>query len=469
MELRTAMELKDVDSCRELLLEKGGWFAQFKSHELVELMDVAIHTGGAADELVALLLQSGVPAHSVRDNLGADYQHTPLVTAARLGRLDLVQKLAAAGADVLWSSPTGTNALSEIFPSKAGQAPIADSPERAQVREWLMQQGLRIDPLCADSRRKLLWASAQPASWMDVPALVALGIPLDATGWIPFMHDLALGVAHVRTVASLTADELQHRDALNRTPFLLAVAAGDLEMVRALFERGSDLHAKGHCGVTALHLAAQYNHCQLLDWLLASGLPLDARDEFRNSALHAAVSSNCVEAATLLLNNGRDVHERDDNGYAFIHASFEPDLAMVKLLLKAGADVNDISGGGCWVLQDACQSGHAASVAYLLGVGADPNLTSTGETALFAAVSSDSLECVQLLLDAGADMNAMDCDGWTCLFRLRSERVAKYLLEHGANPCLSDQCGGFPEDWKRVPKRVRQMLRERRTAAKSSA
>lgn len=281
------------------------------------------------------------------------------------------------------------------------------------------------------------------------------------------MLDLALGVADVRTVASLAPDELHHRDALKRTPFLLAVAVGHLEMARALFERGSDVHAKGHCGATALHLAAEYNHCHLLEWLLASRHPLDARDEFAHSALHAAVSGNCVDAATLLLNKGADVHERDDNGYALLHAvSFKDDLAMLKLLLKAGAEVNDVSGGGSWPLKDACQSGNANAVAFLLQVGSNPNLTSTGETALFSAVSSDSLECVRLLLDAGADVNAMDCDGWTCLFHLRSERVAQYLLEHEANPNLSDQCGGLPEDWERVPMAVRRLLRDRRTGAK---
>lgn len=465
MELKAAIDSRDVTLFRELLREKRQWLAEFKSHEFAQLMDAAVQADAAADDLVGLLLQSGVPAHSVYDSIGPDYQHTPLVTAARLSRLDLIQRLAAAGADIFWASPTGANALSEILPSQAGQAPISDTPELARVREWLMEQGLRIDPLCADSRRKLGWASAQPASWPDIPALLALGIPLNATGWTPFMLDVALGVADVRAVARLASEEIHHRDALKRTPFLLAVATGDLELARTLLERGSDLRAKGHCGATALHLAAEYNHCQLLDWLLANGLPLAARNEFGHSALHAAVSRNCVDAAALLLQMGADVQERDSNGYALIHAvSFPEDMAMLKLLLKAGAEVNDVSGGGCWPLQDACRSGNAAAVAFLLQVGANPNLNSTGETALFAAVSSDSLECVRLLLGAGADVNAMDCDGWTCLFHLRSERVAHDLLEHGADPAASDPCGGLPEDWERVPMAVRRMLREWRTA-----
>lgn len=464
MGLKTAMELNDVACCRELLREKGRWLAKFKGHELAELMDAAIHSGGPAGDLIDLLLQAGVPAHCVHDSIGPEYQHTPLVTAARMGRLDLVRKLAAAGADVSWTSPSGANALSEILPSRAGQDRRVDSPELAQVREWLTQRGLRIDPLCADSRRKLRWAAGQPESWSDVPALLALGIPLEATGWNPFMLEMALGIAGTGAVARLTVEELQHRDAWSRTPFLLAVAAGHLEMTRALFERGSDIHAKGHCGTSALHLAAKHNHVPLIEWLLAEGLPLDVRDDFSHSALHEAVSQGSMDAATLLLDKGADVHERDENGFALIHTvSFDDDLAMLRLLINAGAEVNDVSGGGDWPLKDACQSGDAAAVAFLLQTGADPDLTSSGETALFPAVSSDSLECVRLLLDAGAEVNATDCDGWTCLFHLRSEQVARFLLERGARADITDQCGGMPEDWERIPVAVRQMLREWRT------
>ena len=464
MELKTAIELKDVTCCRDLLREKGQWLAQFEGHLLAELMDAAIDSGETADELVDLLLQFGVPVNCVYDRIGPGYQHTPLVTAARAGRLDLIQKLAAAGSDVFWASPTGANALSEILPSRAVQAFRTATPELERVREWLTQQGLQIDPLCADSRRKLAWATGQPESWSDVPALLALGIPLDAAGWTPFMLNIALGTAEARAVAGLAVEELRHRDAWSRTPFLLAVTAGNLDVARVLFEHGSDIHAKGHCGATALHLAAEYNHCHLLDWLLSSGVLLDARNEFGNSALHAAVGSGCVDAAALLLRNGATVYERDGNGYALIHTvSYMDDMAMLRLLLNAGAEVNEISGGGDWPLKDACQSGNAAAVAFLLQVGANPNLTSTGETALFAAVSSDNLECVRLLLENGADVNATDCDGWTCLFLLRSESVARYLLERGASPGISDQCGGLPENWARVPIAVRRMLREWRT------
>jgi len=337
---------------------------------------------------------------------------------------------------------------------------MAETLELSRVREWLTSHGLEINPLSSDSRRKLRWATGQPESWPDVPTLLELGVPLDVTGWTPLMLRIALGTADGKAVAESPPEELFHQDAWKRTPFLLAIAAGNIEMASALLDRGSDVLAKGHCGTTALHLAAKHNHCHLIDWLLAKDLPLDLHDDFGCSALHAAVSSHSVEAAALLLQNGANVHERDENGCALIHTiNTKTDMQMLKLLIGAGAEVNDVSGGGDWPLKEACHAGDAATVAFLLQVGANPDLTSTGETALFSAVSSDSLECVRLLLDAGAEVNATDCDGWTCLFHLRSERVARYLLERGAAPDISDQCGGLPEDWERVPMGVRRLLR----------
>jgi hypothetical protein len=105
-ELTAAMEVQDVAVCREVLRKKAQWLRQFKGHELAELLDSAIHAGEAADELVGMLLEWGVSPNCVFDSIGEDYQYTPLITAAKAGRLDLVKKLAAAGADVFWSSPT---------------------------------------------------------------------------------------------------------------------------------------------------------------------------------------------------------------------------------------------------------------------------------------------------------------------------------------------------------------------------
>ena len=72
--------------------------------------------------------------------------------------------------------------------------------------------------------------------------------------------------------------------------FLLSVAAGDVGIARALVERGSDMDAVGHCGATALHLAAEYDRVDMIRWLVGEGVGVDAVHSFGRTALEAAVS-----------------------------------------------------------------------------------------------------------------------------------------------------------------------------------
>lgn len=460
-----ALQQQDAAECRMLLEELRPQFCHVKGHEFATFLDHAIAAGERASEFIALLLEYGVPAQCVYDWIGDAYQHTPVITATRLGRRDLIEQLVSAGADLHWTSPTGANALSEIQPLRAHQAPREDNAELAALRQWLMDHGLRIDPACSDSQRKMHWASGQPPSWPDVPDLLASGISLEATGWGDFEYDIAMGRAKASDVTRLSDEQLYDRDSWKRTPFLLAITAGDRELAQALLERGSDPHAKGHCGATALHIAARHNHPSLIPWLLELGIPLSVTNDFEETPLHDVVSHSSYEATVVLLENGADVHALTHTQDAVIHVLCDYcDLRLLRLLMDHGANINQISGSGEWPLKDACHGGHIDAVNFLLENGADPNLTSTGDTALFTAVIADSVPCIQRLIDAGADVNATDCDGWTCLYHLRSMAAAKLLLDHGASPAIPDQIGEIPEDWHSIPREVRQMLKEARLA-----
>ncbi len=442
--LERALARGNIEECRQLMSEGAGSPATLSQCKQASWLKSAISAPRANHELLDMLLNAGFDPSSVYDQLGEDYQSTPLITAAKAGRLDLVEKLASAGANIHWHSPTGTNAASEILPSLSPQAPRPDTPELATVREWLTQRGVKIDPLCSDSRRKLYWAASNPCSWPNVPQLLRLGMDAAVLGWTPFMIKLADGNANIGDVDTMPAEEIQHRDTHQRTPFLMAVAAGRLDLLQTLLARGSDLHARSRCGASALHLAARYEHCHIIKWLVSLGIPIEIENEFHNTPLRDAVSYGKVDATRQLLEYGANCRASDDNGYRVIHEARSRE--MLSLLIQAGAEVNDVSGGGDWPLKEACFAGDLDLVAFLLKQGVNPNLTSTGETALFSAVRSDSIECVTLLLDAGAEINAVDCDGWTCLWNVDSLPMAHLLLMRGADPSISDQCGGLPED-----------------------
>ena len=82
------------------------------------------------------------------------------------------------------------------------------------------------------------------------------------------------------------------------------------------------------------------------------------------------------------------------------------DLASAKLLVAAGANVNDTAPYGVSATVLAAHSGNAGLVAFLLDKDADPNAAGAGYTALHAAILRGDAKAVAVLLDHGANPNA---------------------------------------------------------------
>jgi len=91
---------------------------------------------------------------------------------------------------------------------------------------------------------------------------------------------------------------------------------------------------------------------------------------------------------------------------ALLFAARSGDLASAKLLLEAGANVNDHDAWGVTATVYAAHSGFRDLVAFLLEKGADPNLAGAGFTALHAAIMRCDEEMAADLLRHGADPNA---------------------------------------------------------------
>jgi uncharacterized protein len=141
-----------------------------------------------------------------------------------------------------------------------------------------------------------------------------------------------------------------------------------------------------------------------------------------------------------LLNEKIDVDAPQGDGTSALHwAAYRDDLAMVRLLIQAGAKPDVRSRlGDITPLYMAAKNGNAAIVELLLNAGAtlDPR-TSTGSTPLMMAAAAGSTDAVKLLLDRGADANARDLNqGQTALMfaaALDRSDIVRLLAARGAN------------------------------------
>ncbi|CAN5605615.1 hypothetical protein BH24ACI2_BH24ACI2_05200 [soil metagenome] len=126
-------------------------------------------------------------------------------------------------------------------------------------------------------------------------------------------------------------------------------------------------------------------------------------------------------------------------------------IGIVKILIKAGADVNAINPRWSTTpLMAAASSGQAESVQLLIDSGAELETKKMGRTCLFNAVESRNKKTVQILINSGADVNVSDDWGITplmCAVVGESIESAKMLLEAGANVNAADQNGNTAFDF----------------------
>ena len=103
------------------------------------------------------------------------------------------------------------------------------------------------------------------------------------------------------------------------TPLHLAVWADAVAAAEALIEHGADVRARLGSGATPLHIAARFDAIGTATALLANGAVVDDRDKRGWTPLHAAVRSDAFKMAKVLLNRGTDVDARAERGLTPLH------------------------------------------------------------------------------------------------------------------------------------------------------
>uniref|UniRef100_A0A0D3EK39 DUF4220 domain-containing protein n=1 Tax=Oryza barthii TaxID=65489 RepID=A0A0D3EK39_9ORYZ len=208
---------------------------------------------------------------------------------------------------------------------------------------------------------------------------------------------------------------------------------------------------RSRCGRGALHLAAANGRTHVCRFLLEGlGLPVDALSASGETPLLLAATFGHTSTAAYLLDRGADPSTPDPNGGDTpLHwAAYNGDRELAKLLLLRGADVGAANPRGT-ALHVAAARGHAAVVSVLLNHGADPNkIANIVFTPLVSSLLGGSLECMKLLIQAGANVNGAGFNGATPLLlacsRTGSIGFIKCLVESGADPNIPDELDRLP-------------------------
>lgn len=331
----------------------------------------------------------------------------------------------------------------------AGRPPVVDAARNAdhQTLRSLIEKKADINASDGDGSTALLWAS--------------------------YRDDSESATLLLRAGANVNA-----ANDLGATPLWAACQNGSSAMVRGLLEAGANPDTALLSGETPLMVAARSGYSEIVEQLLAKGSNPNAHAARGQTALMWAVAQKHPEVVKALLAHGADFRARSDvwsevmavpphgrleynhaiphgGETALMFAARLGDLSSAKLLVDAGANVNDQDAWGVSATVLAAHSGFRELVAFLLDKGADPNAATAGFTALHEAVMRRDEKMVTALLDHGANPNA-PLRAWTptrrssrdwnfppslvgatpfwLAARFSEPGVMRLLIKHGADP-----------------------------------
>ncbi|GIL73234.1 hypothetical protein Vretimale_4839 [Volvox reticuliferus] len=169
-----------------------------------------------------------------------------------------------------------------------------------------------------------------------------------------------------------------------------------------------------------------------------------------------AVRNNSIEAVQDILGSGCDNINECDNqqNTPLILAASKGSVALLRLLLGAGADASRQNSSGHTALTRACAAGKVEVVQLLLQApNAQTHLhlqDNHGNTALLWCARTGNAQLCRLLIDAGANVNQADGGGRTPIFHAcvaNSLQVAEQLIAAGADLGIRDSTGKCAFDY----------------------
>jgi len=330
-----------------------------------------------------------------------------------------------------------------------GRPALVDAAKNAdrEALRALLQKKADVNATDADGSTALLWASYRDDA-ESADLLLRAGAKVNAAndlGATPLWAASQNGSsAMVRRLLAAGADPNAALLA-GETTVMVAARSGYPEIVEQLLAKGGNVNTHAARGQTALMWAAAQQHPDAVKVLLAHGADLKARSEVW-SEVEAVPPHGLLEYNKTIPHGGET---------ALLFAVRAGDLASLKLLVAAGADVNDADAWGVSATVLAAHSDFPELVEFLLDKGADPNMAAAGFTALDDAIMHRDEKMVAALLDHGADPNA-PLRTWTptrrsshdfnfapalvgatpfwLAARFTEPAVMRLLVKHGADP-----------------------------------
>jgi len=427
------------DAPAALALLKDGADARARSSDGTTALHWAAHHGDL--ELAKRLLKRGADA-----NARNDYGSTPMQEAAIRGDAELLRVLLKAGADPHTTNDDGETVLMTVART--------DKVDAARV---LIKAGANVNAVESwRGQTALMWAASQRQ-----PAMVKL---LLQSGADPNTASALRNWARTTTAEPRP----QWRPPGAFTALQLAAREGCPDCARELAQGGAKLDTASPEGITALLFAVLNARFDTAKVLIEAGADVNLADKWGRAPLYSAIDFNTtprggrpdrpssdvatpLEIAKMLLDRGAQIDFQlkafppyrllgpDRGGDSLLTTGSTPllraakacDVPAARLLMDHGAKVDLenslkltpllVVAGSNWAITDTRgrfrnEKQCIEMARMLLDAGANINaVNNNGQSSLHAAARLDLKDLVRFLGERGADLNIKDRNGSTAL------------------------------------------------------
>lgn len=404
-----------------------------------------------ADGLTALSIAAGRKHKALTEYLadlpGVDVNKasesgiTPLLMVAEVGWTDVMKQLLKRGAHVD-AAPKGRT---------AEEAKIAGSTPLIGATKYNNPEAVRL----------LLENNANP-NHQNQSGISALMLASEQ-GFYECVKNLCEGNANVELAPS--GKTALSMNLSGQTPLFCAAKEGHLDIVKYLLERGANPNATNHYGVSVLWIPCQRGLTNIVELLLQKGAnpeisPSGVEAEERSisgwTPLYAAIKSRQYAVVKILLTANANPNAVTSLGSTpFLLASEIGDLDVIKCFVEHGANLDYSPSGkeadelnitGQTALFMATLKEQNDVVQYLIEKGSRVNVKNRyGVSPLLLCAEGGNETLVRLLVSVGADVNMSPSGelaiehilaGQTPLYGAAKKghfNICKFLIENSAD------------------------------------
>ncbi len=462
-----------------LILENGGECVYADDSESKDsTLSLAAISGDAG--LVSLLIKGGADVNYKGAN-----SLTPLILAAMTASPEILKILCNAGADINAKLDSGENALTMAMMMKKHANAL-----------FLAKRGADANlPYFFSKQPPLEFAIKEGAPFELIEALVKGGAnvnftnPKNKRSILVCALDYCLSNDIIKSLVESGAD-INAASYSGKTPLIAASASIDnIENLKYLLSKGVNTGAKDDSGSSAIDIAEANGNQEAMTLLSKSGLKSDpanknilnallvkaamdsdtgeiralvakgasacAGNQYGSPILYECVREGKIEAAMALIESGAEIFKElpGDCYDALVEAINRKNTALIHKMLDK-IEIDKRSHTAEIYLKTAISVNSVATLSYLLSKGFDPdqrfilvseNKTEECPAAVYAAkYLIDPAAVLNMLLAAGADINARDSQGMSALMHaVKNDKTAgaEFMLKNGAAVNLKDNEG----------------------------